>query len=747
MAQAPNQDCGDRPVKELRHRDSIYTYMLYVPPVSRTRHGHYCTSTVIVGAMLLVVNVVLQVSLTIIAGSYIFEQHSQFLATLIGGTPAGGAGSEGSNYLPPLVHEMVRETLDPTTWLPKIWDKIGKLGVDVPKLAGCCVGADCAASGSPCCAPSGAPRIPALLAERREPKNNTPDRALCFFTEAGLLNCAPPTYGFLDKWQELDGNEDGVWTSEESEADSANLGCRLGIPVDEVLRHAAYGVRRDVNHGALVNRPDVGSGYLPEAPGPPTSNLTLTHAQFEWWRGLVALCASTDAVRCGELVRRGVFDGAMDPNVNTPRGSKNARRGGVVDLETAVEYCQWMLRPSGLCDVALPGTYMIYRSRVAEKCGKPAISAGDRHVNPHNPRDVMVVMDVTYKNVRSYQLIHGRPFKFFLTLILIMWFVSLVDELKDILDLADFVVNFPVHAGDAAAALPSVGQVAGAVGRASTSLGAWSRRLLSSDGVGADEEDGPRDAEAPRDSPGGGEAPAIVIESISRPHHLVCIVVAVVRLWVLMYMGNVGTGFVLSTHSFKDLLLNALALAFIFEMPEFLFKFLVSERTKQMMEGVSNLRFRSSLPTSRLGRLVVTKHFWGLFFIPLLSIAIVWNNDTHRTAPVLEALRCTCAQSGDRCLAAQQLGREWWDLHWQETVRLAEVLSPGEAPANSSTSNAPAPGEAPANASTSNAPAPAAFASRAVAPHGPAPPPAAAALLQVSASTVTHGLLELPTCQ
>lgn len=667
MRPSPRRAGDERvgPLRELAHRNSIYTYMLYVPPISRTRHGHYCTSAVLVAMMLLVVNVVLQVSLTIIAGSYIFEQQSHFLSTLIETTP-------GSNYAPSLVHEVLREALDPTTWIPRIWDKIGNLGAELPKLEGCCIGADCAASGSPCCPPNGTPMAtPALFAtrfgaKRRQPSNNTFDRALCSFTNAGLLNCAPTTFGFLDRWPELDGDGDGVWASTESAADAANLGCQMGIPVDEVFRHASYGVQRDAGHSVLVGR---GSLDLErETLGPTTSNMT--RAQFEWWRGLVTICASTDPARCGELVRRGVFDGAMDPKVNT--GGPGFRRGGVVDLETAVEYCQWMLRPSGLCDMALPGTYMMYRSRVSEKCGKPAISAGERHANPHNPRDVMVVMDVSYKNVRTHELIHGRPFKFFLTLILLMWFVSLVDELKDIVDLLDFIRNFPVDVQDAAAALPSVGQVISTMSQASMNVSDGLRHMMESAHGTGEETDDSFDAEATAGE-AKGDKPLIVIESISRPHYFVCIWIAVVRLWVLMYMGNVGTGFVLSTHSFKDLLLNALALAFIFELPEFLFKFLVSERTKQVMDGVAKLKFRSSLPTSKLGRLLVTKHFWGLFFIPLLSIAIVWNNDTHRTVPVLEALRCTCAQSGDRCLVAQKFGKEWWGEHWREAARLAEA--------------------------------------------------------------------------
>merc|ERR1719272_2117674 len=161
-------------------------------------------------------------------------------------------------------------------------------------------------------------------------------------------------------------------------------------------------------------------------------------AQFEWWKGVVAICSMAIPESCWTLVTRGVFDGAMAPQ-HEQRGS------GISDLTSTVEYCQWMLRPGGLCDTALPVSHAAYHSTRQHICGATVLAEGQRYTNPHDSGDVAFALEVSYKNVDMYEMVHSYSFRFFLTLIVLMWFVNLVDEAKDILNLADFVRNFPVR--------------------------------------------------------------------------------------------------------------------------------------------------------------------------------------------------------------------------------------------------------------------------------------------------------------
>jgi len=171
----------------------------------------------------------------------------------------------------------------------------------------------------------------------------------------------------------------------------------------------------------------------------------------------------------------------------------------------------------------------------------------------------------------------------------------------------------------------------------------------------------------------------LVIRSIHRSHQVVCSALVVLRVWVLLYMWNVGSAFILATHSFADLLLNSLALAFIMDMPEFLFKLLVSDSMKSKLERVAFVHFRTSFPSSKIGRVFLHKHFWGLVIMPAVAIFIVRKNDRHNTIEVLAALRCACQQTGETCLMASKYGKWWWDQHWLRMARLSWPMPPAAA--------------------------------------------------------------------
>merc|ERR1719272_2007366 len=161
-------------------------------------------------------------------------------------------------------------------------------------------------------------------------------------------------------------------------------------------------------------------------------------AQFEWWKGVVAICSMAIPESCWTLVTRGVFDGAMAPQ-HEQRGS------GISDLNSAVEYCQWILRPGGLCDSSLPVSHAAYHSTRQTVCGAAVMREGKRYENPHDPGDVAFALEVNYKNVVMYEMLHSGTFRFFLTLVLLIWYVCLIDEAKDVINLADFCYSFPVR--------------------------------------------------------------------------------------------------------------------------------------------------------------------------------------------------------------------------------------------------------------------------------------------------------------
>uniref|UniRef100_A0A7S0FEL6 Uncharacterized protein n=1 Tax=Pyrodinium bahamense TaxID=73915 RepID=A0A7S0FEL6_9DINO len=656
---------------QISHKGSVYTMMLFMPPLAHRMYGHYWTVEVPLALALFVMSVTLQLCLTLIAGTHIVQEQEDMRATLVR-------------------HENLTES-----YVAVMWDTLeylGPKGVDLRKRAQqelllggnfsqdyrsenytCCRGAACA--GTEQCCPSldvAQIRVPTLnhtrwgsvahqlesfmLAMKKPGKASTSKDAskqegddaggstalllpVCIVT-GGIMSCMPPSVLVEGAWDQLDLNGDGKWSLAEAGEDPANFGCRIGVHLEDVFRAACRGLVKDAAD-------NLASGWFGvPLPRSVMRRTAIPRAYFEVWRGILALCVHTDTAQCGDIISRGTFDGALS-------SKSNGTRGGMVDLDTAMAYCERLLTPGGICDNALPGSYVMYRSRIKEKCGVANPVTGPRHVNPHNPHDVSSIVSARWSNVESVEKMHSVEWRFFMALILVLWYVNLVDELKDIIHLLDFLHNFPVV--DQWPFLPPT---------LSQSLSNWrNMKSMSLPSIASPD----KDAEGGRKS-----ADSIKIDSISRPHQLTVVCMAIIRSTLLVYLAFAGTYFLLSNQTFVDLLLNALALAFVFELDEFLYAFLIPEETKASLDNVTPLDYASSLPKSGPLSWLFAKPTWGLLLIPALTWVIVQINDYRTTFPTMQALQCACQQLGESCLAGRMFPRSWWDQYWGKMVLLRE---------------------------------------------------------------------------
>lgn len=139
----------------------------------------------------------------------------------------------------------------------------------------------------------------------------------------------------------------------------------------------------------------------------------------------------------------------------------------------------------------------------------------------------------------------------------------------------------------------------------------------------------------------------------------------IVRALLLCYMAAAGVAFLITTYVYTDLLMNAVALAFVFELPEFLFAVLVGQAQQQECRNVQPLLHRTSLPDDQGVRgMLKSNNFWGLVLIPLLIFCIVHWNKVVNTGPIMEALDCACFGEGPRCSVGGKLSQHWWDSYW-----------------------------------------------------------------------------------
>lgn len=644
--------------------------MVFQPPLTRKQYGHYWRPEVFLTFALLFVNVTLQVVLTVVAGRSIVANDYEFKESLIGSKLAASPYTWLAANASGQADHIVEQT--------GAWDVVD----NVYRIAGvneedqpprCCNGATCASLGLQCCDRSSAKphaayhpmrpleaRIDASEGEtaasflglskpggksgkkegQQASNAGVSSRSICVVNGSNAFHCNPVSYSFVDRWDDLDTNKDGKWTLDEARADEANLGCRLGIPPEDVFRSNCRGVLRDV--ADTIKHHHLNYSFV--VPESITEYEAVPKEYFDWWAGLAVICVDFDSTRCSSLVARGLFDSAID-------SGKRWTTGGVSDLDSALDYCERLLQPGGLCEQSLPGFYLTYRSRVHEKCGPPVFTAGKRYVNPFNARDAMTSVDVSYKQVDTYVEYGTIRFRFFLFMILMLWYVNLLDEFRDVVKSCDFLCRFPVDSANPWVTPDMRNRFAKL------------RRSFTPDRSNSQPD---LDAEDEMEVAHGKTMihDRLVVENIAWPHWLMCLLMCVVRLCLVVYLFYVGTTFLLTDQGYVDLLLNSVALAFILDLPVLLYVALFSDKAKKALDGAHTLEFETGLPKSGFAMFCSHKSVWGILILPPLVYWVVNFNHRASTLPLLEALRCTCLQEGPMCEVAHRFTRDWWNSYW-----------------------------------------------------------------------------------
>lgn len=654
------RDAAGGATASIPHKDSIFSLMLFVPEMTRRTHGHYCTVPVFVALALCIITVTIQLALTLIAGGSIRAKSASFRVSLVEYEDVEYDAHAGA--VTPVDYARI------SVW--KAFDKMQR-GWAPEKVDQCCHGADCAHL-YPCC---GAVERKETLRARHQrlkrqhlflsrrstlpptdPRNESSSLkskiddfvfgssgniAVCRKGKSGLLDCSPPSYSYLDAWHELDDDGDGSWTVEEAEADRANLGCHLGLSAKDFFSSAVRGIVKDA-------RDTAGNSYaMPLVPTCIENRTSVPKTYFEHFKGLVVLCSAFDVSRCDKLIKDGIFNAAI--------GLKSkAARGGIHDLDSSLDFCQRMLRPNGVCEQSLPHTYQLYRSRISQKCGSPSFSGGELYTNPHDPRDVRSIVQVTYSEYAQFEHAHQWTFQTFLAMILMVWYVTLLLELSRIIQLVDMTLNF--EQADAASYSVVSQSIRSSVARMSFAN-------LGEDDLVAD----------PKTPLGGKSDETLIVSELSRPHFTILIIMGAVRMFLWFYMGNVGTTFLTQSFGYEDLLFNAVALAFVFELPETLYFFLIADEIKEQLAGATTAPFETSLPTSGWKMLLLSRSIWGLVIVPLFVCLILYYNLVVNIQSSLEALNCACFQSGPNCIAAQRFNEDWWNQYWKDTFPLAKL--------------------------------------------------------------------------
>merc|ERR1740121_3609041 len=260
----------------------------------------------------------------------------------------------------------------------------------------------------------------------------------------------------------------------------------------------------------------------------------------------------------------------------------------------------------------------------------------------------MRLLDVNFGKLQELRNALTERHRFFLFLILLVWYVNLVAELKQIMHVMDFCWNFPAADSDEARdrdpwRIRAVyGEFSNHFSSRDASPTSPYRRSFSELG---------RNIRKQFATELHDEDVGVCIDHITISHRAACFLMAALRAWILYIMAVAGTAFLINTRSYADLLMNAVALAFVFELPEFFYILMVPLKSKREVEGSEVCRYRTSLPTKGCGRVAISSAFWGLCAFPVVSFLVVHMDKLANSAA--PARRRATAASGRTSWAAR----------------------------------------------------------------------------------------------
>jgi len=256
------------------------------------------------------------------------------------------------------------------------------------------------------------------LAVEAPKENECNDGGSLCFVKDGIYSCAPPSVQLTGRWEELDWNNDGIWTLEEVMEKRAELKCKYVVDPVEVF---------NVFHKFLMSRqhliwlhPDVVAGKAIHKP------------YFKYAMGDIIMCGYRNADMCGNLMERGFFDAPLKHGT-APRVGKT--------IDSAMEYCQGLLEDGGTCGKFLPSTYSVWRIDSGQQCGDPEY---EKFVYTHPASGVTKsLLMVDWSARQDFERAKTHIFLVYKGIIIFLWLLAMSKEFKDIIIVVTWVLRFP----------------------------------------------------------------------------------------------------------------------------------------------------------------------------------------------------------------------------------------------------------------------------------------------------------------
>jgi hypothetical protein len=418
--------------------------------------------------------------------------------------------------------------------------------------------------------------------------------------EGANVTCAPPSVQLMSRWHELDLNGDGVWTREEVLFARDDLKCKYVVDPVEVFDVVVKTVLN--REGIIWVHPDLRAGKA------------ISEAYFTYAKGDVIMCGYRNHDMCGNLFERGVFDAALEFNT-VPRVGNT--------IDSARKYCYDLLKPGGFCDLTLPSTYSVWKIESVQECKK---SKFFKFMYEHpGTGNTKALLKVDY-GARDDTEGTMRPlFRVFLFIILSLWVMAMVYEVKQIVLVSTWIAKFP-----------------------ST----------------ADLED-PKEGAVTKYYNEDGDIETMEIHAIHPSHRRTVIFITLTRFIMLCVLLMVGVCLLLKSQSYTDLIMDAVSLVFIVEIAQILYLQVLRPSVREQVENLKPMKIDPSGIEWLNSRPALIDLLWlGIVFAVVLIVMIC--HYAFLVSPLFEALECTCIGEGARCREANLFNDGFWHHYWKE---------------------------------------------------------------------------------
>jgi len=423
-----------------------------------------------------------------------------------------------------------------------------------------------------------------------------PGGSLCF-TQNNSVSCAPPSVQLTGRWEELDVNGDGIWTREEVEGSKVGLQCKYIVNPVEVFDVFVNFLKEREN--IIWLHPDVKAGKA-------------IHKPYFWYAaGDIIMCGYRNEYMCPNLLKRGVF--------HAPLKYHTAPRVGTT-IDSALAYCYGLLETGGTCQRTLPSTYSVWRVSSQNQCMSPSFEKFV-YKNPGNGV-VKSLLEVDYQARQNYALSKTTIFQVYKCIIISLWLLSMLFEMKDIIIVGTWVLRFP------------------------------GAEEFGDDAVKEEDNDGEI---------------TYIIQGITSSHRRLVGLMNICRFLLTATLTLVGVSFLLKQTGYIGLLMDAVALVFIVEIATILYGQALRPEVREQVEGLQPMTV-PMFGWDALNTRPALIDMLCLVGILITTLVVMYFWRENAVEPIYNSLSCACLSEGEACHEANKFDYDFWYKYWKEDV-------------------------------------------------------------------------------